>query len=245
MSNQLYIWLNSCVDFARSIGSQPCLLCGARAHGKMLCAGCLNDLPRLPSAHCPCCALPTPLGETCGRCLHRPPAFDQSVAVYRYTHPMDALIQALKYKGELTVARFLAEALLCSVQTAARPDLIIPMPLHPNRLKSRGFNQATEIAKPLARHLTIPLDFRLCRRVRDAEPQTTLPLKERRKNIKGAFACAGDLTGKRVALVDDVMTSGASLNELAKCVKMAGAEHVQVWVVARTLSLRHNTMSQA
>jgi ComF family protein len=118
-------------------------------------------------------------------------------------------------------------------------DLIIPMPMHPKRLQERGFNQALEIAKRVSSKLEIALDFTSCIRNKFTPPQASLPLKERVKNIHGVFSvkdtAKNNLKGLRVALIDDVMTTGASLNELAKTIKKAGASHVECWVIARTL----------
>ncbi|MEW5892181.1 MAG: ComF family protein [Pseudomonadota bacterium] len=224
---------------------QSCLLCGAdvpntNGPAAPLCPGCLADLPRLATPRCPVCALPTALGEVCGGCLRHPPAFDATHAAYRYAYPLDALLQHYKYGQGLHLAGFLAEQLAAEIATGldTRPDLVIPMPLHPRRLQERGYNQAGEIAKRLARRLDLPVALTACTRAKDAPPQASLPLKERRKNIRGAFECRMDLAGKRIALVDDVMTSGASLDELAKTVKKAGAVEVRAWVVARTLPMR-------
>jgi len=232
--------LNKCIDFVQAHIGQPCLLCAADAHGATLCPGCLADLPRLAEHRCPVCALPTALGEVCGGCLKHPPAFDASRAVFQYGYPLDALLQHYKYGQGLYLAGFLAEQLAAEITLGidTRPDLIIPMPLHPKRLQERGYNQAGEIAKRLARRLALPLALTACTRAKDAPPQASLPLKARRKNIRGAFVCNVDLSGKRIALVDDVMTTGASLNELAKTVRKAGAVEVQAWVVARTLPMR-------
>ncbi len=227
--------LNNCMHFVQSRIPQPCLLCGARVAGALLCPGCEADLPRLAGARCPVCALPTPLGEVCGGCLRRPPAYDATHAAFRYAFPLDALVQRLKYGGGLALADWFAARLAEALREAPRPDLILPMPLHPKRLRERGYNQAAEIAKRLAARLDLPLGLTACRRVRDAAPQTGLPLKERRRNIRGAFHCDLDLTGRRVALLDDVMTSGASLDELARAARKAGAAEVSAWAVARTL----------
>jgi ComF family protein len=169
----------------------------------------------------------------CGACLKNPPAFDRTLAVYQYAFPASVLVQQLKYGGELALAPWLADRLVEALASAVRPDLIIPMPLHENRLKERGFNQAALLASRLSDQLDVALDLHNTRRVRDTRPQVDLPLKHRRGNMRNAFACDLDLTGKHVALVDDVMTSGASLNELAKVVKRAGAAEVSVWVIAR------------
>lgn len=184
---------------------------------------------------CPSCALPTTDGNLCGHCLNKTPYFTHTLAAFTYAFPVDALIQALKYGGNLAAAGPLAQTLGQRAITQALPDLLIPMPLHPSRLKERGFNQSAEIAKMLARTLHIPLALEACSKVRDTAPQASLPLKERGSNVKGAFACSMDLSGKRVAMVDDVMTSGATLNELAKILAKQGAAEISAWVVARAL----------
>lgn len=200
-----------------------------------MCPACLDALPRLPAIRCPVCAQPTPLGETCGACLKRPPAFQGCVAPFRYAAPLDGLIQRFKYGGELALAGFFAHQLATALAGADRPDLIIPLPLHPLRTRERGFNQAVEIGKVLARRLDLPLDYRTCQRLRPTPPQAGLTLQERRRNIRGAFACGESLAGRRVALLDDVMTSGASLDALAQAALSAGAGEVVVWVVARAV----------
>jgi ComF family protein len=200
----------------------------------MLCAGCQRDLPRSPLPACPVCAAPSD-GNICGRCLKHPPAFDRAIAGLCYEFPADKLVQALKYNGQLAFAPLLAGLLLPSVREAPRPTQLIPMPLHPLRARQRGFNQATEIGKILAKELQIPLVLRGLERVRDTVPQASLPLDERRKNVKDAFACSIAFTGQHVAVLDDVMTSGATLGELSATLKRAGASEVSVWVAARAL----------
>ncbi len=239
--------LNKCVKFIQRRLPQACLLCAAATHGghshALICADCLADLPRLPTARCPVCALPSATGQVCGHCLRRPPAFTRARAALAYDFPLDALVQACKYGGRLAIADLLA-VLLADMLTDARanqpidagpPDLILPMPLHPKRLAERGFNQAIEIGRRLAAATGIAWRPDACRRVRDTPPQAGLDLAGRRRNLRGAFECRIDLAGRRVALVDDVMTSGASLDELAREARRAGAVEVEAWVVARTL----------
>jgi ComF family protein len=235
LSNRASHAIDICLNFARRIGSQPCLLCSAGSRSGLLCPGCLADLPILPAPRCPQCALPTPHGETCGACLKQPPAFTKSESVYRYAHPLDSLVHALKYRGELAVARFFAEQLAERIGDTPRPDLMIPMPLHANRLRERGFNQAALIAVHLGRLLNLTILNNACRRIRDTPPQVELPLTARRKNLRAAFACDIDLAGRRVALVDDVMTTGASLDELAREVRRAGAAEIHAWTLARAV----------
>ena len=182
---------------------------------------------------CPICALPTHNGDICGRCLKRLPQFDRTLAVFAYAFPLDKLVQALKFSERLMLVDDLADSLSQRVET--RPDFIIAMPLHPSRLRERGFNQSMELARRVANNLDIPLLPHACQRVRDTPPQSALAWKERGKNMRKAFTCTQDLTGKHVAVVDDVMTSGASLNEVAVALRSAGASEVSAWVIARTL----------
>lgn len=157
------------------------------------------------------------------------------MAVYAYDFPLDALVKHFKYQGALELAEWFAQGLAQQTWGHHNVDVLIPMPLHAGRLGERGFNQAAEIARRLARHLQLPWLPLACQRLRNTPPQAGLDLKARRRNLRGAFRCNMDLSGKRVALVDDVMTSGASLDELARTVKKAGAASVAAWVVARTL----------
>lgn len=161
------------------------------------------------------------------------PSYDSVTAACGYAFPLDALIHAYKYRGDLTIAPVLA-ALLARV-TARDVDALIPMPLAPGRLRERGFNQARELARHVGRALALPVLDGVCRKVADTPPQAALPWKERARNVRGAFVCDANLEGRRVAIVDDVMTTGATLNELARNLKRAGAVHVGGWVVARTL----------
>lgn len=227
--------LNIGLKFGRSLPAQPCLLCGSLSRDGLCCAACNAELPRLSLMHCPTCALPTPAGEVCGRCLQHPPAFDHAVAAFSYSFPVDRLIKALKFNEHLILVDFLADELASRV--TSKPDRIIALPLHPTRLRERGFNQSQLLAARISKRLGIPLLTEACQRVRDTPPQSSLPWKERDKNIRGAFtlSSSADFVDRHVAIVDDVMTTGASLGELARTLKKAGAREVSVLVVARTL----------
>jgi len=217
--------------FACAVLPLECLLCGARAGDSLLCDACAAGLPQLPTV-CPVCAAPSPAASVCGACLAAPPAFDATIAVWPYAFPIDRLVQALKYRGNLPVARLFGAAL--ATRTAARVvDVVVPMPLSRERLKTRGFNQAMEIARAAAPREAIETDA--VERVRDTPSQTDLPYVERARNVKSAFACRRKLDGLRAAVVDDVVTTGASLAELARTLKRAGAVSVENWVIARTL----------
>jgi ComF family protein len=188
-------------------------------------------LPLLDRERCPSCALPTPGGQTCGACLRQPPHFDATHAHYRYAFPLDRLLQHYKYGQRLLVAS-LFEAHLHTGTTA---DAIIAVPSTPAHLRERGFNPALELAKPLAKALKLPLLLNACTRPSNAPAQASLPWKDRQKNIRNAFACHADLSGRRILIVDDVMTTGATLNELARTLKRHGAIYVENCVVARAL----------
>src|SRR5882672_4342416 len=231
--------LGRCVKAGLTWFGQDCPLCGARSGPDLLCAACAADLPGLPE-HCPRCALPTPGGSTCGSCVADPPHFDGTTALWLYEFPCDRLVQALKYRAWLALAPFFARQLVSRVLPAV--DLVVPMPLHPDRLALRGFNQAVEIARGVAKQSRLRLAPRGARRVRSTAAQTDLPYEERARNVRGAFACDLDLTGKSVAVVDDVMTTGATLNELARVLKRAGATRVENLVIARSV-LRETGLS--
>lgn len=209
-----------------------CVLCAA-ASRSAFCPDCALELPVLARPRCHICALPIGRGERCGRCLARPPHFDATVAAAAYAYPVDRLVQGLKYGGRLHLAPVLAE--LLAAEPAPEADALIPVPLHPQRLCERGFNQAAEIARHLARHWRLPLHALCCERLMDAPPQASLPWKSRADNVRGAFRVVGNVAGRHVAVVDDVMTTGATLEQLAQVLKLAGARRVTNVVVTRTL----------
>jgi len=222
---------------AKPVLAKYCLLCASHDGAELgLCADCLAELPWHNASQCPQCALPTN-GLTCGRCLNTPPYFDATLALFRYHFPVDRLLQHYKYNDMLQLARSFASLLQHKLGTGhSQIDLIIPMPMHSSRLQQRGFNQALEIARIISHNMQIPLDYQSCQRVKPTPPQAGLAFKERIKNVRGVFSCAADLAGLNIALVDDVMTTAASLNELAKILKQAGAARVECWVIARTLA---------
>jgi ComF family protein len=219
----------------QALSGQDCRLCGQDTRAS-LCPGCTADLPRLSAARCPSCALPSPGGQICGRCVAEPPGFDATVAALAYGFPATRLIQDFKYAGAVGLARLLGGLLAKAVEpTSNRVDLVIPMPLAQARLKERGYNQALELARalPVERRL---IDARAVERVIHGRPQAELPWRERRRNVRGAFRAGRRFDGLAVAVVDDVMTTGATLDELATTLKSAGAVRVENWVLARTLA---------
>lgn len=214
-----------------------CRLCSARTPaGQPLCAGCAAALPRIAFA-CPRCAAPLAQASAaaCGACQQQRLHFDATQALFHYQPPVDRLIQHLKYHRQLSLARVLGSLLAEHLRTGTipRPDMLVPVPLHRTRLRERGYNQSLELARAVARQLDLPLATRAVRRVRATPPQTTLTSNERRRNVRNAFHATVDFSGKRIAIVDDVMTSGHTANALARCLRRAGAISVVVWVVAR------------
>ncbi len=228
-----------------SLWASECTLCAAPAHAQALCAACIRALPRSTDA-CPRCARAMPQRETCGRCIRKSDsiAFDATIAAIRYTFPSDVLVAASKYQGDLAVARTLGALLADAIQALLSPaqlrsiDLALPIPLAPRRQAERGYNQAAEIARVVAKRFSLPLANHLMR-TRETEKQADLPLKQRLRNVQNAFSAASlarPLAGKHVLLIDDVMTTGATLNEAAKALKEAGAARVKVGVVARAVA---------
>lgn len=210
-----------------------CQLCGAEATDG-LCAGCRRELPHNRHA-CRQCGLPLETDAVCGACQRHPPAVDHSLIPFLYSAPIDRLIGQFKFSAKLPqgrlLARLLEQHLACQ---ATLPDLLVPVPLHPARMRQRGFNQALELAKPLSRRFRIPIDHRSCRRTLQTRPQHELKQRQRRRNIRGAFQVTVPLTARHVALIDDVVTTGNTVNEVARVLKQAGVARVDVWAVART-----------
>lgn len=229
-------WVDDCMQFVRSTLYPPtCLLCGAPgADGLDLCPGCLHSLP-WNTASCTFCAAPLPLPGTCGQCLNHPPPFDAALTPLLYRPPLDWLVQGFKFNQRLPPGRLLAELLARHLEqhVITVPDLIVPVPLHPARLRERGYNQALELARPLARQFGIPLARGLVRRTRATATQSLLGAEERRRNVRGAFELVQTVGALHVAIVDDVIATGSTVGELARMLRRAGAGRIDVWAVAR------------
>ncbi len=215
-----------------SLLPQSCLLCGSDS-SSLLCADCNTDLPGLAATRCPQCSIETTYGERCGACLKEAPHFDRTIAAFRYDFPVDRIIHALKYGHQLAVADWLGKQLATYLE--ADNQLIIPLPLHPDRLRERGFNQSAEIARVIGNQLDLTVDRNSTLRNRATPRQADLPLKERHKNVRGAFECQADLSGRKILLIDDVMTTGATVNECARVLKQQGAVEITIIVAARAL----------
>lgn len=214
-----------------------CRLCGTpTGPDERLCHSCCADLPWLTNS-CTVCARPlaaTNNSTLCGHCQQHPPVFDHTTAPLRYDAPVDYLVQRLKFSGELAAAALLAQLFVNRLgQSADLPGLLVPVPLHASRLRTRGYNQSTELARHIGRSLELPVSFHTCKRHRKTETQSLLPTSKRENNLRGAFIASKKPGATHVAIVDDVMTSGHTVNELARVLKDAGVLRVDVWVIAR------------
>ncbi len=206
-----------------------------------ICSACYKLLPRIQQ-QCFQCGLPLEMADTtnntlrCGQCLKSPPAFDLCISPYHYALPINQFITQLKFRQQLYYAPVLAELLMAKIEQhdESLPECIIPVPLHKKRLRERGFNQALEIARPIAKHYGIKLDTHCCSRTVSTLPQMEQNKKTRKKNIRNAFSVADTFNYKDIAIVDDVMTTGHTLNELARVLLAHGAKRIQVWAVARS-----------
>jgi ComF family protein len=236
--------VNGWLEIVQGLVLPPsCVLCGAPGQRPTLdlCADCDADLPRNERA-CPRCALPLLQTGSLAACVACRDArsFDRAVAAFRYAFPVDHLVRKLKYHGELAHARVLGTLLARRIlenDGSALPDAIVPVPLHQERYRERGFNQAFELARVIGRVLALRVDDGLCRRTRATQDQTELGAAERRRNLRGAFATVTNATvPRRVAIVDDVLTTGSTVEELARVLRAHGAEKIEVWAVARAVS---------
>lgn len=219
----------------RSLLTSRCLVCREPAVGDHdLCASCAAALPWMPPA-CTRCAQPLVCGDPlCGGCLRRPPPLDVVIAAFDYGFPVDRLLPRFKFHRDLAAGALLGDCLGQATRDAARPDVLVPISLHVARLRERGYDQALELARVLARLHGLPLRPDLLRRVRATAPQSRLDAKARRRNLHRAFeTTASNDVPEHVVLVDDVMTTGATLHAAAHALRRAGVARVDAWVCAR------------
>ncbi len=212
-----------------------CILCGHQGMPyKDLCLTCYKALIKVGN-HCYRCAQPLPLSEQlCGLCQSTPPAFDRTFAPFIHQGEIRYLINQLKFQGAYKYSHILGLLLAEHLAKTVNPaKLIIPVPLHPIRYRQRGFNQTLEIAKTISKELSIPINNSCCQRRKNTPHQISLTAKQRLKNIKNAFQVIENIDTPHIAILDDVLTTGATANELAKTLKASGVEYVDIWVCAR------------
>lgn len=215
-----------------------CLICQlTHPQPDPVCQACFDRLPRLGLA-CPRCAHPLPEASStaaCGDCLRHPPAFDRVRTAYRFAEPLRHLIHQYKYHEQLILGSVLARMIAVAVGEATeKPDCLIPVPIHPIRLRERGFNQAAYLAELLGKSLSIPVNHRACRKRLNTCPQAGLDKAEREKNLKQAFEVQG-LSARKVAIVDDILTTGQTANQLAAQLRAKGVQEIEVWACARAV----------
>jgi ComF family protein len=233
----------------RRLAVPSCAVCRVQ-RGDPVCPGCLRDFMDPDCLRCVVCgaglsafalrasadepAIALPASARCGRCLATAPAFDRTLVLGDYAPPVDGMVMALKAGGRLDLARVFADLLARRIAGGASIDCLLAVPLADRRQRERGFNQSLEIARVLARRLAVPLRRGALVRLRAGPPQQSLPLRERRGNVRGAFGLGHPLPARCAAVVDDVMTSGATLDEVARVLKRGGVQQVVNLVVART-----------
>ena len=246
--NKLRDWMSKITSY---LLPSVCILCSQTIQSATnLCLACHQNLPILPY-HCFQCAqfLPQNAAENeckslsrlhplCGTCLNGRPPFERTFALFPYTFPITQLIIQLKFHRQLSHAKALSELFIQKIQSdwyknKPLPDIIIPVPLHPNRLRERGFNQTVEIAKPLSQALSIPLDTRGVTRIKQTQAQSGLTSKARKENMANAFAAHHHYKDLTIAVLDDVITTGQTVTELCKILKQQGAKNLHLWCAAR------------
>lgn len=235
----VYAWLER---VRRRIYPPYCLLCSRPSgSGCELCTDCMRDLPWNRHA-CPRCALPMPVEsgtQLCGQCLKSPPPWKSAASPLIYGWPLDQLLQGFKFNGDLAAGQVMAELLaeFLAAAPGVKPEVLVPVPLHRARLRQRGFNQALELARTVSRRLHLRLDNRICTRRKHTAVQSKLDARERQRNLRDAFEIRGTIMGARVAILDDVITTGATVAALSHALHEAGAESITVWSLARAVRM--------
>lgn len=248
MSTWIPANIYQCANFVQFLLLPPtCVLCQQRGQRELdLCSSCQQAL-QLAGYHCPACALPLPeaaAGSLCGRCQTRKQYVTATVAACRYEEGASGLITGFKYHRQLAGGRVLTAMLIDAIRARyhpdALPDLLLPVPLHPARLRQRGYNQALLMAQDLSKALGIRCEANVLQRVRATPPQQGLSARERRRNLRGAFALRPGWNGtqqRRIAVIDDVVTTMSTVNEIARALRQghADAPEIHVWCLARVL----------
>ncbi len=230
--------------FLESIGSwflpQHCFLCRSPSP-LLLCRPCLKDLPyHLPNPYI-CTRCGQFLSDNvCSHCRSDPPTFHRLQTLFKYEHPIDQLIHAAKYQRNLGILKLLAQLMACRFSIHHYPEVLIPVPLHLSRLRERGYNQSLELAKILSQYTGIPVDYRVVSRTKNTKPQVALSYQDRLNNLKEAFEITRtSLNWQHIILIDDVLTTGTTLNELTQIFLNAKVSTVEVWCCARTVDLEN------
>lgn len=240
----MWAWIRQgLAESVRMLLPPACLLCGRLLpanHDKLsFCHPCFSSIDPLNTAHCRCCAQPFPdatSNHLCSNCLKRPPSFSCVHTAGAYQGSLKDAVQKLKYQNQLTLASPLGQ-LLCKAivlsENGFKPDHLIPVPLHPSRLRQRGYNQALELARPVAEQLGVTINTSLLQRIRKTPQQQGLSATERKSNLRGAFTLTEEVNASRVLLIDDVMTTGETARECSRTLLSGGITEVQVATIGR------------
>ena len=217
--------------------AEYCQYCGIEvSQNQALCHHCDQQLPRIVNP-CQICAMPNPgSGEICANCLLNPPRWQSLFAAFQYRDQIRQFIMRLKYAEATWVARLLCNSAASPVDyESLKPEVLLPVPLHPDRLHERGYNQAAEIASQWSARFDLPVDYAALKRVKPTESQSGLDARQRRKNLRQAFCYKPATLYRHVTIVDDVVTTGATIDEITKLLHQSGVEYVEVWALARTI----------
>lgn len=230
-------WLKSAhAKLTATLWPPRCVLCGRSGQGVDvdLCAPCEAELP-FNVVHCEICSAPlqTSARSICGACLRRRPLFDTSRIPFRFAYPIDHMVRRLKYGSAVAMGRVLGELFARRMQSGSSPDLLLPVPLAGRRFRERGYNQAIVLAEHIHSTASIALRTDVLVRTRETQVQAGLDQRERRRNIHDAFEVVTALPAAHIAILDDVVTTGSTANEIARVLKRAGAQRVEVWAIAR------------
>lgn len=228
----------NCTKKIQLMFNLPCLLCGGGSHSPIqLCHACIDDLPRLEN-QCYCCAIPLPGDDTrlCGSCLKQKPSYQTIRTPFFYQNKIQELIGDFKFNGKLAEGRVLAQLLArhLSKEITPKPSLLIPAPLHPRRLRQRGFNQSAEITALLSRKLNIPWHPGYLVKTQQTASQNGLTRKQRLTNVNGSFHYHSQHYFSHIAIIDDVVTTGATAEAMARACLQQGVKNVEIWALART-----------
>jgi ComF family protein len=210
-----------------------CYFCQAKSMD-VWCKNCENDLIR-KEERCPSCARRNKQAFICGHCLSHPPLFTSTEVLLNYHYPNNILIKDLKFNDRPELAKFFANKLAIKIinKGITMPDALIPVPLHETRQRSRGYNQSLEVAKQLSKRMNLSLKVNLCRRTINTQPQSSLSMKMRKRNVRNSFSLNDEQIPKHIAIIDDVITTGSTINELTRVFKQAGCQQITIWAIAR------------
>jgi ComF family protein len=222
------------MEVKQIISSGSCFFCLMKTK-ETWCKDCEYDFIREVS-RCFLCARKIFHGRVCGKCLNHAPFYSSTEVLFNYEYPANELIKTFKFNKRPELAKVFAQLLINKLKEGniLFPDVIVPVPLHKKRQRSRGYNQSLEIAKVISKQLGINLNSSLCSRIKNTDPQSSLPMKRRHKNVKNAFSIIENQTPKHIVIIDDVITTGSTINELARLFRKAGCERIDVWAIGRT-----------